>query len=107
MVYIQRAKHESVAAELFDFVQFFFAKRDLKSEMEWLSPSDPSSFSRPDECGVTRFHLEWDVDFKNRSIAGRVRITAKKSSPKSQVLVSKQLSSKRRTVFIHSFRKFI
>jgi len=40
---------------------------------------------------VTGIHVNWDVDFKNRIITGRVRLAVKKSSQKTQLLVSKHI----------------
>ena len=52
-----------------------------------LSPSDPSSFSKPEECIITFLHLDLTVDFSSEILAGRVKIDARKSNPGIKTLV--------------------
>jgi len=52
-----------------------------------LSELDPSSFSRPDECVVTKLHLDLDVDFAESVLRGSVRVSAKKVLSSAQRLI--------------------
>jgi len=53
-----------------------------------MSPDDPSSFSRPDECVVTHLHLDLEVDFTEKLLRGSVRLDAHKILISAQFLVS-------------------
>ncbi|XP_033744454.1 leukotriene A-4 hydrolase-like isoform X1 [Pecten maximus] len=43
-----------------------------------LSPTDPCSYSRPDECIVTKIDLDLDIDFDNTSLRGEVHLSLQK-----------------------------
>jgi len=43
-----------------------------------LSPGDPNSYSRPELLITTHLHLDWDVDFDNKTVSGVAELTLKK-----------------------------
>ncbi|XP_070395876.1 leukotriene A-4 hydrolase isoform X3 [Dermacentor albipictus] len=49
--------------------------------------NDPHSYARPDQCLVTHIHLEIEIDFRRKVIAGFVDITCEKRSDECSVLV--------------------
>jgi len=55
--------------------------------MKWLSPGDPSSFSRPDECLVKHIHLNLTVDFTQKVLLGSVRLGGSKVLQSAKTLV--------------------
>jgi len=64
------------------------------SKIDRLSPSDPNSYSRPDEACITNLHLEWLIDFSSKTISGSVTHTVerKKDGATQLVLDSKDLT---------------
>ncbi|XP_076329349.1 leukotriene A-4 hydrolase isoform X2 [Tachypleus tridentatus] len=55
--------------------------------MEALSPSDPNSFSRPEECIVIAIHIDWDVNFEKQVLDGFVDLAIEKKDPSASHLV--------------------
>ncbi|XP_013791875.1 leukotriene A-4 hydrolase-like isoform X1 [Limulus polyphemus] len=55
--------------------------------MEALSPSDPNSFSRPEECIVIGIHIDWEVNFENHILTGFVDLTVEKKDTSASHLV--------------------
>lgn len=49
--------------------------------------NDPHSYARPDQCLVTHIHLEIEIDFQRKVIAGFADITCEKRSDDCSVLV--------------------
>lgn len=47
---------------------------------EGLSPNDPSSFARPEECRVVDIHLNLDVNFEQRVLSGSVLLIVEKQT---------------------------
>ncbi|XP_060075703.1 leukotriene A-4 hydrolase-like [Ylistrum balloti] len=64
-----------------------------------LSPTDPCSYSRPDECIVTHIDLDLDVDFQNTSLKGQVHLSLqkKKEDIKNVVLDTREVTVQRVT----------
>lgn len=54
---------------------------------EWLSPTDPNSFARPNECRVVDLNLDLHVDFSNKVVSGTAEYKCKRDVGAS-VLVS-------------------
>ncbi|KAK3087442.1 hypothetical protein FSP39_005970 [Pinctada imbricata] len=52
-----------------------------------LSPGDPCSYSRPDQCILTKLHLELDVSFDKKELRGVAEITVEKKQPDIQELI--------------------
>lgn len=46
--------------------------------MTALRPTDPCSYSRPDQCVVVEIDLDLNVDFSNTSLKGYVHLTLEK-----------------------------
>lgn len=59
-----------------------------KTNIERLSPDDPSSYSRPDECFVSDLSLDLALDFKRKVVSGTGTYTCRKAKPGADVLVS-------------------
>ena len=53
-----------------------------------LSPSDPSSFSRPDLCVVKALHIDLDVDFEKHILIGKVTLNVERKAADVKSLVS-------------------
>ena len=53
-----------------------------------LSPSDPSSFSRPDLCVVKALHIDLDVDFERHILFGKVTLNVERKLADVKSLVS-------------------
>ena len=53
-----------------------------------LSPKDPSSFSRPENCMVTSLQLDLDVDFSKHVLKGTVKIDLERKNESTQSVVS-------------------
>lgn len=52
-----------------------------------LTENDPHSYARPDQCAVTHIHLDIEVDFQRKVIAGTVELTCEKRSEHCDSLV--------------------
>lgn len=59
---------------------------------EWLSPGDPNSYARPEECIVTDLSLDVQVDFSRKVIAGTATYDCERRQDGIDVLVSCSLS---------------
>lgn len=57
------------------------------SSVAALSPGDPSSFSRPDQCVVKKVHLSLDVDFDRKVLAGRADLKVERVTPSIKELL--------------------
>ncbi|XP_076469755.1 leukotriene A-4 hydrolase-like isoform X1 [Babylonia areolata] len=55
--------------------------------MAALSPCDPCSFSRPDQCRVVNIHLDLEVDFGRKVILGTVHLSVERKSKDDKVLI--------------------
>lgn len=53
-----------------------------------LTDNDPHSHARPDQCAVTHIHLDIQVDFQRKVIAGSAELTCEKRSEHCDALVS-------------------
>ena len=53
-----------------------------------LSPSDPSSFSRPDLCLIKEIHIDFRVDFDKHILLGKVILKVEKTATGVDSLVS-------------------
>lgn len=51
-----------------------------------LSPSDPNSYSLPEEAVVTHVHLDWDVDFDKKVLAGHAVLKVERRKPEVEYL---------------------
>lgn len=54
---------------------------------EWISPGDPNSFARPEECVITDLNLDVQVDFKRKVVSGTATYECQKKAG-ADVLVS-------------------
>ena len=61
-----------------------------------LSPSDPSSFSRPDLCVVKALHIDLDVDFERHILFGKVTLNVERKAADVKSLVSFSPDGRRR-----------
>ena len=52
-----------------------------------LSPGDPNSYSRPDLVKTTHVHLELEVDFGKKILAGRVVLSLEKVDPQAETVI--------------------
>ncbi|XP_077546818.1 leukotriene A-4 hydrolase [Haemaphysalis longicornis] len=52
-----------------------------------LTDNDPHSHARPDQCAVTHIHLDIQVDFQRKVIAGSAELTCEKRSEHCDALV--------------------
>lgn len=55
--------------------------------MSRLSPSDPSSYSRPEQVVVVSIDLKWDVDFSSKVISGFATLTVERKQDEAQHLI--------------------
>ena len=55
--------------------------------MAALSPEDPCSYSRPDECKVNSLDLNLEVDFDSKKLCGYVDLTVERMKDGVQNLV--------------------
>lgn len=55
--------------------------------MAALSPDDPCSFARPDECKVINLDLNLEVDFDSRKLCGYVDLAVERMKDGVQNLV--------------------
>ena len=55
--------------------------------MAALSPEDPCSYSRPDECKVNSLDLNLEVDFDSKKLCGYVDLTVERMKDVVQNLV--------------------
>lgn len=60
--------------------------------MAALSPDDPCSFARPDECKVINLDLNLEVDFDSRKLCGYVDLAVERMKDGVQNLVNQSLS---------------
>lgn len=61
---------------------------DNGTKVERLSPGDPSSYSRPEECVVTDLNLDLQVDFARKVIHGTGVYSCKRVEVGAEALVS-------------------
>ncbi|KAL8615198.1 hypothetical protein ACOMHN_029214 [Nucella lapillus] len=52
-----------------------------------LSPGDPCSFSRPDQCKVFNIHFDLEVDFEKKVISGTAQLSVERKTPDVNVLI--------------------
>lgn len=62
---------------------------------DWLSPGDPNSYSRPEECSVTFMDLELSVNFDRHVISGMTKYSCKRNKVGCDILVRKQHKTKK------------
>ncbi|GLV43345.1 uncharacterized protein CBL_03888 [Carabus blaptoides fortunei] len=52
-----------------------------------LSPQDPSSFARPDECIVRELHLSLDINFDKKILSGKADLKVEKVNPIAKEII--------------------
>lgn len=64
-----------------------FASNHFEMTATGLTDNDPHSHARPDQCAVTHIHLDIQVDFQRKVIAGSAELTCEKRSEHCDALV--------------------
>lgn len=78
---------------IYTLINYYFSNiqlinmADSGSKVGRLSPGDPSSYSRPEECMITDLELDIHVDFSRKVIHGTGTYKAKRMEVGAEVLV--------------------